>query len=343
MLKRLMTAALVAGAMTAGGAAQAESYTFHRWLPDQHPVNARTLLPWFDAVREATDGRVDLSYTAAGLVPPPRQIDAVASGAVDFALAAHGHTPGRFRASLIGELPFLARDAEPLSVALWRTHEEFFAGTGEYAGTKPLAVFAARPGAVWSHSKAFASMEDWQGAKIFCGVRNACTIVERMGASPVQRPGPQVREMLEKKIVDAAFIDHSSYKDFRLQPFVTNATETPRGIYAATFYIVMNEERWNALSDEDKAAIEELSGEALARAAGANWDDEARIAMEQMAENGVAVIEASGDYLAAMEDAVISAGEADYAEEAGSVGVDGVAALEFLREQIASEEGAAGE
>lgn len=338
MMKRFCCTMLAVGALIGSGSARADDYTFHRWLPDQHPVNVRTILPWFDAVREATDGRVDISYTAAALLPPPRQIDAVASGAVDFALAVHGHTPGRFRASLIGELPFLARDAEPLSVALWRTHEAFFDDADEYAGTKVLAVFAARPGAVWSHSRSFASMSDWDGAKIFCGVRNSCTLVERLGAVPVQRPGPQVREMLEKKIVDAAFIDHSSYKDFRLQPFVTNATETPRGIYAATFYVVMNEEKWNALSDEDKAAIEGLAGEAMARSAGANWDDESRISMEQMDENGVEVIEVSGDYLAAMEDAVVAPSEADYVAEANSIGVDGAAALAFLRAQIAGEE-----
>ncbi|SLN63764.1 Bacterial extracellular solute-binding protein, family 7 [Roseivivax jejudonensis] len=337
MTKRFWSALLAAGTLLGATAAQAEDYTFHRWLPDQHPVNARTLMPWFDAVREATEGRVDISYTAASLVPPPRQIDAVASGAVDFALAVHGHTPGRFRASLIGELPFLARDAEPLSVALWRTHAEYFEEANEYAGTKVLAVFAARPGAVWSHSRAFASMEDWDGAKVFCGVRNSCALVERLGAVPVQRPGPQVREMLEKKIVDAAFIDHSSYKDFRLQPFVTNATETPRGIYAATFYVVMNEDKWTALSDADKAAIEELAGESLARTAGANWDDESRIAMEQMAENDVAVVEASGDYLAAMQEAVIAPSEAAYLEEAQTIGVDGAAALSFLRAQIEEE------
>lgn len=338
MKTHFFSALLVAGTLLGSAAAQANDYTFHRWLPDQHPVNARTILPWFDAVREATDGRVDISYTAAALAPPPRQIDAVASGAVDFALAVHGHTPGRFRASLIGELPFLARDAEPLSVALWRTHEEYFDAANEYVGTKVLAVFAARPGAVWSHTKSFASMSDWEGAKVFCGVRNSCTLVERLGAVAVQRPGPQVREMLEKKIVDAAFIDHSSYKDFRLQPFVTNVTETPRGIYAATFYVVMNEQKWNALSDADKAAIEALAGEAMARTAGANWDDESRISMEQMGENGVTVIEASGDYLAAMEAAVVAASEADYVAEAQSIGVDGAAALAFLREQIAGQE-----
>ncbi len=332
-------AAAVAVMATTLPAAQAETttLTFNRWLPDQHPINVRTVLPWFERIEEVTGGRVKVEYTAQGLVPPPKQIDVVQAGAADMALNVHGFTPGRFNASRIGELPFLSRDAEPLSVALWRTHQELLDKAGEYKGVKVLTLFAGRPGALWSHSDPVRSMGDWKGLKIFCGVKSNCVLAERLGATAVQRPGPQVREMLEKKIVDAAFIDHSSYKDFGLQPYIEYAMEAPKGFYAPTFYIIVNEAKWNALSDADREAIMGISGETLARTAGANWDDEARKAMEQMKENGVERIVAEGAYLEQLEQALVLPAEAEYYETAGEAGIDGEAALDYLREQIAKE------
>lgn len=183
------TAAVLALAMPA---AQAETttLTFNRWLPDQHPINARTVLPWFEEIERVTEGRVKVEHTAQGLVPSPKQIDIVQAGAADLAMSVHGFTPGRFNASRIGELPFLSTDAEPLSVALWRTHQEYLDKAGEYKGVKVLTLFAGRPGALWSHSDPVRSMKDWKGLKIFfssisrtCGPGRCTGVAPRRSAS----------------------------------------------------------------------------------------------------------------------------------------------------------------
>jgi len=310
---------------------------FHQWLSPKHPIVARTLLPWFERVEKATEGRVKIEYMAAPLGPPPAQFDLVSNGAADLAMNVHGFTPGRFKLTQIGELPFLSTDSEPLSVAFWRTHEKHFAAANEHAGVKLITLFAARPGALWSRDTPIRTLDDWKGKKIFTGINIPAEITEMLGGVAVRAPGPKVYEMLQRKIVDAAFIDHSSYKDFNLDQFIHYAMEAPKGFYSATFYVVMNQKAWDALSPADQQAIDAISGEALARVAGANWDDEARKAMDLMKKNNVVVIKAEGAYLQELEQRIVPPLQDRYNKLAAERGVDGNTALAYLREQIARE------
>jgi TRAP-type C4-dicarboxylate transport system substrate-binding protein len=331
---KVSIAALASLACCATASAQTSTLRFNGWLPPFHPINKLTIIPWSKAVETATEGRVKIVFTPKSVVPPPRQIDAVASGAVDLAYNVHGFTPGRFKASRIASLPFLASRAEHLSVALWRTHQKYLAKSNEYKGVKVLTLWAGAPGVMLSHSKPVVSIEDWKGLKVFCGVKNVCDLASSMGATPVQRPGPQVTEMIERKIVDAAFIDPASYKNFRLERFVKQAMVAPNGFYAPTFYLVVNPKAWEALSAKDRSAIEKLSGEVLSRKAGADWDKDADESRALMKKNNVTMNEAGGAYLKALEDKLVPERTRSYIADAKTASVDGDAALKYLREQI---------
>ena len=53
-----------------------------------------------------------------------------------------------------------------------------------------------------------------------------------------------------------------------------------------SFFVVMNEAKWGALSAEDQAAILSVSGEKLAKAAGKIWDKADADGYRIMAEKG---------------------------------------------------------
>ena len=46
----------------------------------------------------------------------------------------------------------------------------------------------------------------------------------------------------------------------------------PGGLYNVSFAMIMNPAKWSQISEADRAAINKLSGEALARRAGKAWD-----------------------------------------------------------------------
>lgn len=338
-LKLAAAAATIAASLSVAGGAAAEktSLSINGWLPPFHPIMKMTVIPWSKEVEKATEGRVTFTITPQSVVPPPRQLDAVASGAVDIAYNVHGFTPGRFKAGQIGTLPFLADSGETLSVALWRTHEKHLAAADEYKGVRVLTLWSGTPGFIFSHTQPVRSMDDWKGLKVFCGVRSICDLIGNLGGTPVQRPGPEVTQIIERKIVDAAFIDPASYKNFRLDRFIRHATIAPNGFYAPTFYFIVNEKAWAGISEADRAAIDKLSGEALARKAGADWDQDTAESMALMEKNNVEVFRAEGDFLKAMEEAVVPEFTARYIREAKEAGIDGEEALAYLRAQIAAE------
>ena len=73
-----------------------------------------------------------------------------------------------------------------------------------------------------------------------------------------------------------------------------HATLIPGGLFNASFFLVMNQERWDALSSADQRALLDVSGESLARLAGKAWDGEDERAFE--------VMRASGTHLEIMDD-----------------------------------------
>jgi TRAP-type C4-dicarboxylate transport system substrate-binding protein len=331
-------AALAAGAVMLAGAAPAEAQVrirFNSWLGPMHPIMALTVRPWAEEVERVTEGRVRVEFTAGPMGPPPAQFDMVRDGVVDAAISIHGYTPTRFELTRVGELPFLALGAEPLSVALWRVHEEFFAGRQEHRGVRLLGLFTSQPGIVYAKATALDGLPAWSGLKIAGGSRINVDIAERLGAVPVQAPGPQIYEMLERGIVDAGFLDQSSFKDFNLGRQVRHALTFPRGIYAVTWFLAVNEATWNRISAADRAAIERISGEAFARRAGANWDAEAAVARRQMEEQGISIVRADGAYLQEIQTRLAPL-EAAWLEKARAAGVDGAAVLARLREVVAA-------
>ena len=95
----------------------------------------------------------------------------------------------------------------------------------------------------------------------------------------------------------------------------------------------MNENTWNELSDEDKAAIDSVSGEALARMAGQAWDA-ADAAGNAALEGTVTFTDASESDMAAFN----AAAEVIYAglrEQVEAKGVDFDAAVTMLKEEAA--------
>lgn len=81
---------------------------------------------------------------------------------------------------------------------------------------------------------------------------------------PVSAPATKAYEMLESKVLDGSLHTLESVVNFRLTEKLPYHTIIENGLYGATFFLTMNEKKWNALSEADRTAIEGISGEAFA-------------------------------------------------------------------------------
>ncbi|HSD55267.1 MAG TPA: TRAP transporter substrate-binding protein [Burkholderiales bacterium] len=327
----IVTAALLVAAVQAW--AQANALRFNWWIPPNHLTRTKIMDVWVKQVEAATQGRVKIEFTATSLGAPPRQFDLVRDGVADLAMGVHGYTPDRFVLPQVAELPFMSDSAEALSVALWRTHAKFFAARNEYEGVKLIGVMTHGPGSLWSPKAPIRSLADLKGLKVRAGGGLQNEIVAKLGAAVVSAPAPQTFEILSRGVADATLFTNDAVASFGLGKLLKFNTRVPGGLFNSTFFVVMNEAKWNALAPQDRAAIEALSGEAFARLGGKGWDDTDREVAATLAESQV--VQPDAKFMAELRDTLKGLDAQWVADAKSKRGVDGAAAMEFLRAQVA--------
>mgnify|MGYP001764922983 CR=1 FL=1 len=72
----------------------------------------------------------------------------------------------------------------------------------------------------------------------------------------------------------------------------------PGGLYSQSFFVVINKKKWDALPEKDRAAIDKVSGEALAKHLGTRWQREEDTGLDRLTKLGVTVTRVEGELLA---------------------------------------------
>ncbi|MEZ5450981.1 MAG: TRAP transporter substrate-binding protein [Thiolinea sp.] len=336
MKKALFTLAVGLSLSLPFGKALAETttLTLSSWLPPTHPIVADMVVPWIEQVKEATEGRVDIKLLAKGLGDPKVHYDLARDGTADVTFGVHGYTPGRFAATKIAEFPFLGDSAEAVSVAYWQVHEKYLAQAGEHEDVKLLSVFAHGPGIIHTRETDVKSVNDLKNVKIRVGGGVVNDVAVALGTTPLLKPASQSYEILSSGVADGIFFPMESLLSFKLIELVPHTTVVPGGLYNTSFFLVMNQERFDALSAEDQAAIEAVSGEAFAKMAGKAWDAADAKGMEAAKANNNTLNTADESFVEEIR-ALTSGLEEDWVKTMSDKGVDGTAALAELRRLVA--------
>lgn len=308
---------------------------FNRWVPPTHHFHARIMVPWAQRVEQATQGRVRIEFTPASLGAPARQFDLAMTGVVDIAAGNQTYTPERFVASRLAELPFLGDSAEALSVAQWRVHTRYLAKADEYKGTKLLAVFNNGPFQIFTGKRPVAAVADLKNLKMRAAGGMPTEVANALEVVPVNAPITEAYEMLSRGIVDGTFLPPDSIRSFRMDKFLAHQVRVPQGLFNAAFFVVMNQAKWDSLSNANQDAIMSVSGEVFAREAGRIWDDQDRMANEAFAQGGMKVTVANEAMMADLR-ARLKPLEEAWIREAAGRGVDGRAALDAMRKEAAA-------
>lgn len=317
----------------AGSATAQTTLRLSNWVPPWHPVSTDILAKWAENVNAASDGRVSIDIVSP-LGKPPAHFDLVKNGVADIAFAIHSYTADRFTLTEMAELPFLAPSAKASSVAYWRTHKKFFEPIDEHRGVHLIGLFTHGPANIFTRETEIASLDDLGNLKIRVAGGITKTIAERLGAVPFFAPAPKSYEVLSKGVADGIFFPTESIMNFKVIPAIKQALKIPGGLYRSSQYVIMNQAKWDALSDADKQAIDSVSGEAMAELAAQMWDTQDALGEQAMLEAGANVRIAEGELMAEIEQR-LSDLEATWLEAAKAKGVDGAAALAFFKQQIA--------
>jgi len=331
-MKKWIPAACAAALAVAAGSALAETkLLFSTFFPPQHPLVRQVLQPWAASVQQATGGSVVVEFSPTSLSPPPGQLDMVSKGIADVTVQFAGVVPNRLTSLLITEVPGPVSTSEAMSVALWRTHEKFFAKADEFTGVKMLSVFALPPqGFYGTKDEPVASLEQLKAAKIATTPGTAARAYGSVTSGVVAGPAVRYFELVSKGMVDAyVSVTPLDVMGFNLARYTKTAMTLPGLGTAGSFSLVMNEGRWKKLTPAEQTAIAKVSGEAFARSL-ATMDTANKGAIKAMQEQGTRFIDASPELVQELGKAFAFV-EQEWAAEVGKRGVDGAAAAAFYR------------
>lgn len=207
-------------------------------------------------------------------------------GVADITWGNWTYEPDRFKAVWFSEVPFIGDSAEASSLVLWDTHKTHLEANSVLRGVKVLGVRTLGPGAISHGSRGIITQEDITNQKVRMGGPIQKLLIEALGAIPVAAPATKAYEMLNSGVIDASLNPMEALISFRLDGVLTHHTKIPQGFFDASFFLAMNERKWNKLLQADKDAIETVSGEAFAKLWGGIFDAQSKEAEEKMRASG---------------------------------------------------------
>lgn len=265
-----LTAVLTAGLLATGAASAQTAFTTSSWVPPTHTLTTAQGA-WCSLLEKESAGRMKCNALPKAVTAAPGTFDAVRDGLVDISFTVDGYTPGRFINTQVAEFPFLGDSAVPTSVAYQRIYSKYFAPLGEHRGVKVLGVFTHGPGIIFNSKKPVLTAEDAASLKFRIGGGNINELSKLMGWNTTLKAAPESFELLSTGVMDGTFFPDESVASFKLS-MIKHATTFPGGLYNTSFVFMMNPAKYNALSAQDKAVVDKISGETAARIFGEGWD-----------------------------------------------------------------------
>jgi TRAP-type C4-dicarboxylate transport system substrate-binding protein len=273
---------------------QAQELSVSTWLPAQHHINSGILEPYAERVAAATEGRVTLKFLGKPLGSPADHFELARKGVADITWSNFTYEPKRFAVFTLFELPFLSESSTVNSMAAWSTYEKYFAGKlKSLDGVELLGMMQLDAGRINMREHAVINVEDLAGKKLRAGGPIQSALLEKAGGVTVTAPQSKSYELLSTGVVDGTFANTEALNGFKLFEVVKHQTVVKGGAYNGIFFIAMNKKRFDSLAENDRAAIREISGAALSRAAGEDWDHASEVGFNVAKEAGVEFSEPS--------------------------------------------------
>ena len=331
-LAKLTAGAAIAAGTLAGTAARADiDLVMSSWLPPRHPIVVNALKPWAREISDVTEGRVTVRVLAKPLGAPPAHYDMARDGVADITYGLHSFTTDdRFERSRIGQFSFIGDDAVSGSKAFWNVYSGMLDAQAEHEGTKLLGLFVHGPGVLHNNVRRIETVADIEGLKIRTPGGYIADLMEDLGATTLFMSSGEVYEKLSRGVIDGVTFTYEALTAFNLTDDIEYSMRVPGGLYNTTWFVVMNDDKWDEISQEDREAIMSISGEAFAERVGQAWNDADEAAIGEIEEAGIEIYDAPEPLLEEIKSRAATY-EAEWAEQIAEDGYGGEAALEAMR------------
>lgn len=334
--RTLSFAALMAMSVPTVAVAQTE-LIFNSYLPPFNGTFQSAIRDFSKDIMKEAGGSLTINIPDSSLAPANRQYEMVRDGIADMAIVATGSVSQFVTFTEIAELPLHSPTAEAASVALWETYNEHFKAHNELQGVIILSTHALVGRQLLSVSDLAAEVPgDIKGAKIWATADPLVAAAEGMGGIPIDTEFSELQEYVTKGNLDALFIGPGSADGAKVLDRVTHITNIPGGYGSVSFMVIISEERWNEL-DEDQQAAMLRAADGLPRRTGAKGDAEELEVAEVVAN--IPTSNPTGAALAEFE-AILAPQTDEWMERAAAKGLENPQeVVDFYRSVLARETG----
>ena len=260
---------------TYAASAQEVVLRIHHFLPPQATIQAQFFTPWCDKLGKESGGRIKCQiYPAMQLGgTPPQLFDQARDGVADIIWTVPTYQAGRFLKSEVFELPFMAKNSEAGSPALWDYVQKN--SLDEFKGVKLIAMHLHDGALLHFANKEVKSIDDIKGLKVRSPTRIGAKFLAAVGAAPVQMPLPQVPESMSKGVIDGAMVPWEGVPPIKLQEIakyhLDNSPGAPR-MSNTIFVVAMNQAKYDSLPADLKKIIDANSGLEVSKMIGKAFD-----------------------------------------------------------------------
>lgn len=262
-MKKTLTTALAAAIVMTAAVAAARDLRLADFQPPTHFIVNDVYKPFADAVAAGTNGDVTVSVFMGGELGqgPAEQYNRAVDGVADIVFGLPGYTASAFPKTLLAELPGVITP----ETGTERMLANIDMLSDEYRRVVLLGIWNNAPGILFMADKPVRSIEDLRGLKIRVPSRNSGLVVEAWGATPVSMPAPEIYNAMQTGVVDGAMIDATTLTAFRLGE-VTNYITMGMDTAISDFFLVMNRDSFNDLTEEQQEVVLNAGREASVRA-----------------------------------------------------------------------------
>lgn len=264
-------AALSVGVMIAGSAMADDKpvrWKMQSWFPSKAPHAGTTGRDIQDKIKRVSGGNFQIRFFEPGaLIPPSECFDAVKSGSVDACWSTPAYWYGRDPAfALFSAAPFGPDWPGLLAWFNYKGGKEIYEGLYHKHGMHAIHCGGMIPEASGWFKDEITSPEQLKGLKMrFLGL--GALVMDKLGASTQLLAGGDIFPALELGTIDATEFAAPSV-DWNLGFYqIVKNYYFPGWHQPATIYdIMINKDKWDALSDTQQAQLEMVCGDNVRQA-----------------------------------------------------------------------------
>jgi TRAP-type C4-dicarboxylate transport system substrate-binding protein len=298
--------------------ATSEQLTVATFVPPQHHTNT-VMFKWFgEELEKRSGGSLTMKLFPAGQLGagPVQQYKRAVEGVADITFGVTAYTPAIFPKTMLAIPPGKATSSVEATKRILAVFDEHLAD--EYQDVKVIGLTTAA-GIGIAATKDISTLDAMQGAKIVPYAALTTPIITAMGGVPVQMPVTEMYTGLSTGTIDGAYATYNNmtapwnFWDVASH-FVTNVP-----VQHAVIFVVMNQERYEGLSDAHRAIIDDLAGEASSMKLADSFDGADAESLQIMTETtgkNYELVEVTAEERAKMDAAVAEGMKAIYADYA---------------------------